>query len=210
MAGEGRREPRTPARFNAISIGNGDDIIVGPDETALTQADSLEDIDLVNTGNLTGGIGIEVSTGANDLANAVSDETASFVFSTDHEFLYDDAGNPVVDPYYGFQLQAATTTSSPTGAMTILNPDPLESTISIDNSGSIAFSGQRGIKANNPSGESITITNSGDITSTQNTLRRTGIYASTESFGRTIHRSADRARSLHAQRLRPADRSHRA
>ena len=63
--------PRETPRLNAISIGNGDDIIVGPDQTALSQAESVEDIDLVNTGNLTGGIGIEVSTGANDLANAV-------------------------------------------------------------------------------------------------------------------------------------------
>ena len=66
-------KPRTPARFSAISIGNGDDIIVGPDQTALSQAEILEDIDLVNTGNLTGGIGIEVSTGANNMTNAVSD-----------------------------------------------------------------------------------------------------------------------------------------
>ena len=52
-----------------------------PDETALSHAESVEDVDLVNTGNLTGGIGIEVSTGANDLANAVSDEADSFVWS---------------------------------------------------------------------------------------------------------------------------------
>ena len=38
-----------------------------PDQTALSQAESEEDISLVNTGDLTGGIGIEVSTGANDL-----------------------------------------------------------------------------------------------------------------------------------------------
>ena len=68
------------------------------------------------------------------------------------------------------QLQAATADiTTRNSRSTILNPDPLDSTISIDNSGSIAFSGLRGIKANNPSGESITITNSGDITSTQDT-----------------------------------------
>src|SRR5262245_54376912 len=45
--------PGTGARFNAISIGNGDDIIVGPGETALSHVDSVEDIALVNSGNLT-------------------------------------------------------------------------------------------------------------------------------------------------------------
>ena len=125
-------------------------------------------------------------------------ETASFAFSTDHEFLYDDAGNPVVDPYYGFQLQAATSDVITNWRMTILNADPLESTISIANSGSIAFSGQRGIKANNPSGESITITNSGDITSTQNTLRRTGIYASTNPSGVRLPQRRSSPESSHA------------
>ena len=65
MAREGRRGGGNSPRLSAISIGNGDDISVGADETALSHTESVEDISLVNTGNLTGGIGIEVSTGAN-------------------------------------------------------------------------------------------------------------------------------------------------
>ncbi len=173
--------PGTPARLSAIDIGNGDDITVESDQTALSHAESMEDVALVNTGNLTGGIGIEVSTGANDLANAVRDESDSFVYARHYEFLYDDAGNPVLDSY-GYQEQVATDETTFEIRTTLLNPDPLESTISVDNSGSIAFSGLRGIKANNPAGDSITIANSGDITSTADTATRTGIYASTESI----------------------------
>ena len=70
---------------------------LGPTKPRSSHAETLEDIDLVNTGNLTGGIGIEVSTGANDFANAVSDSTLDpFVYSTDPELPYDDAGNPVL------------------------------------------------------------------------------------------------------------------
>ena len=99
--------PRETPRLNAISIGNDDDIIVGADETALTQSDSVQDIDLVNTGNLTGGIGIEVSTGEINLADAVFDESMTYGWQDDWEFLYDDAGNPVLSPD-GYQQQVAT------------------------------------------------------------------------------------------------------
>jgi outer membrane autotransporter protein len=178
---------RGATTFQAISVGNAEDIIVGPEETALRHAESIEDVELVNTGHLTGGIGIEVSTGANDFANAISDTTAEpYTLPADRELLYDDAGNPILHPEFGYQLGAYTTDVTYNERLTILNADPLDSTISIDNRGSIAFSGVRGIKANNPSGESITIVNSGDITSTQNTLRRTGIYASTEAHGGAV------------------------
>ena len=66
--------PGTPARLSAIDIGNGDDISVGADEIAISHAETVEDINLVNTGNLTGGIGIEVSTGAINMADAIFDD----------------------------------------------------------------------------------------------------------------------------------------
>ena len=80
---------------NAIVIDNGDDISVGDDQSALGFSSDQEDISLVNSGDLTGGIGIDVSTGANDLADAVSDQTGTYVFGGNYVPLYDDAGNPV-------------------------------------------------------------------------------------------------------------------
>ena len=169
-----------PTRFSAISIDNGDDVSVGADESALSHAESVEDVSLVNTGNLTGGIGIEVSTGEINLADAVFDDSATYEWNDDREFIYDDAGNHLQP--YGYYQSVATSHVTLETRQTILNTDPLDSRISIDNRGSIAFSGLRGIKANNPAGESITITNSGDITSTQDLANRVGIYASTESL----------------------------
>jgi outer membrane autotransporter protein len=170
-------KPETP-RFYAISIGNDDDIVVGPGETALSQADSVEDIDLVNTGNLTGGIGIEVSTGEVNPADFIADRShTSYTVGEAGGYvsLYDDAGNVVS---YGYPTATITTDED----VLVLNTQSLDSRISIANSGSIAFSGRNGIKASNLAGESITITNSGDITSTQDTAGRTGIYASTETY----------------------------
>ena len=156
-------------------------------KAAIIHVETVEDVDLVNSGDLTGGIGIEVATGATDLANAIFDDTytSPYVNPGHFEWLYDEAGNPVYDAY-GYQQQAATADLTGSARTTILARDPLASTISIDNSGSIAFSGLNGIKANNPSGQSITISNSGDITSTQDTLDRVGIYASTETYNNTI------------------------
>ena len=170
---------RTPARFSAISIGNGDDIIVGPDETALSHAESVEDIALVNTGNLTGGIGIEVSTGAINMADAIFDQSGVRVMPGVYMYVYDDAGNVV-------STGTATAEITRSYRDTILTRDPLESTISIDNSGSITFSGREGISASNQAGESITISNSGDIASSQDTEGRAGIYATTETFRYTF------------------------
>ena len=175
---------RTPSRFNAISIGNGDDIIVGPDETALSRTESVEDIDLVNTGNLTGGIGIEVSTGAINMADAIFDQSGVSVGAGVYKYVYDDAGNMV-------STGTATAEITRSYRDTILNRDPLESAISIDNSGSINFSGREGIRADNQAGASITISNSGDIASSQDTEGRAGIYATTETFGYTLDRNAD-------------------
>jgi hypothetical protein len=91
--------PETPARPSAIDIGNADDITVGPDESAVTHAESVEDVSLVNTGNLTGGIGIEVSTGDINLADAVYEESSTSSWMDDWEPLYDDAGNPIIGGY---------------------------------------------------------------------------------------------------------------
>ena len=93
--------------------------------------------------------------------------------------LYDDAGNVV-------STGTATAEITRSYRDTILNRDPLASTISIDNSGSITFSGREGISASNQAGESITINNSGDIASTQDTEGRAGIYATTETFRYTF------------------------
>ena len=59
--------------------------------------ESVEDVDLVNSGDLTGGIGIEVATGATDVANAISDDTYTSpdVQPGHFEWLFDQAGNPV-------------------------------------------------------------------------------------------------------------------
>ena len=104
-------------------------------------SESVEDISLVNTGDLTGGIGIDVSTGANDLADAMSDQTSSYVFGGNYE--YRSSTTPAIPSTA--QMATSRRSRRPRSPIniraTILEPDPLESTISIDNSGSIAFSG---------------------------------------------------------------------
>jgi outer membrane autotransporter protein len=177
--------PAAPIRISAIDVDNGEDITVGADETALSRAETVEGVNLTNTGNLTGGIGIEVSTGATNLADAVFDETTSYVVPGRYETLYDMDGNLVYGPD-PWPLSAATAEFNYTTRNTILARDPAESTITINNAGSIDFSGNRGIKATNPSGQSISISNSGDITATQETAGRVGIYASTEAFSDTF------------------------
>ena len=171
--------PGTPARLSAIDIGNGDDISVGADEVAISHAETEEDINLVNTGNLTGGVGIEVSTGAINLADAIFDQSGVNVIPGVYKYIYDDAGNVV-------STGTATAEITRSYRDTILIRDPLPSRISIDNTGSVSFSGREGISASNKSGESITITNSGDITSTLDTEGRAGIYATTETFRYTL------------------------
>ncbi len=170
--------PGSLPRFSAIDIGNGDDISVGADEVAISHAETEEDINLVNTGNLTGGVGIEVSSGAINLAESIEDVSGLVVQPALYQLLYDDAGNIVS---YG----TATAEITLSYRDTTLVRDPLASRITIDNSGSIDFSGREGISAANKSGESITINNSGDIASTQDTEGRAGIYATTESYSVT-------------------------
>ena len=148
-------------------------------KSALSHAETEEDIDLVNTGNLTGGIGIEVSTGAINLADAIEDVSGVRCSSRAvYKSVYDDAGNVV-------STGTATAEITLSYRDTTLVRDPLASRITIDNSGSINFSGREGISASNKAGESITINNSGDIASTQDTEGRAGIYATTETYSFT-------------------------
>ena len=172
-------KPQTTVTLNAISIGNGDDIVVGPDETALSRTETVDDIDLVNTGNLTGGIGIEVATGAINMADAIFDQSGVSVGAGVYKYVYDDAGNIV-------STGTATAEITRSYRDTILNRDPLKSAISIDNSGSINFSGREGISASNKTGASITIANSGDIAASLDTEGRAGIYATTETYRYTL------------------------
>ncbi len=174
-----------PIGVSSIVISNGDDITVGDGETALGHVSDQDDIILVNTGDLTGGIGIDVSTGSAALAATLYDQTASYVFGSNYMPLFDDAGNPVYGPG-GYQQTVATAEVTYNIRATIVERDPLESAISIDNGGLIAFSGSHGIRAANPAGASIDIVNSGDIAATQDTTFRSGIHASTETFNRSI------------------------
>jgi outer membrane autotransporter protein len=185
MPGEGTTLQLPPPGTRSIVISNGDDITVGADETALGHTSDQDDISLVNTGDLTGGIGIDVSTGSADLAATLYEQTGSFVFASNYLPLFDDAGNPVYGPG-GYQQTVATAEITYNVTARILERDPLESAISIDNSGSIAFSGLHGIRATNPAGESIDIVNTGDVASTQDTAFRSGIFASTETFNQSV------------------------
>ena len=132
--------PATPARLSAIDIGNGDDISVGADEVAISHAETEDDINLVNTGNLTGGVGIDVSTGAIDLATLHRRRVERGRAACLYQHVYDDAGNVV-------STGTATAEITLSYRDTTLARDPLASRISIDNSGSIAFSGRHGISA---------------------------------------------------------------
>ena len=67
----------------------------------------------------------------------------------------------------------------------ILPADPADSTIEIDNAGRIDFAARHGIRALNPAGQSIDITNSGDIAATEDSEFRSGIYARTEVYEST-------------------------
>lgn len=174
---------------DAILIENTEDITVGVDETAIPYASAQDSVSVVNSGDLTGGIGIDVYTGAIDTDDIVSDDTFSRIYDLSSAPLYDDYGNPVLDEN-GYQVYAATSQVAYNARLTVLARDPLDSAISVENGGAIGFAGRHGIRTANPAGESITITNSGDITSTQDTGFRSGIYASTE-----VHRFAETEQS---------------
>ncbi len=164
-----------------LDFNNGNAIAVGPDLTAIPLSSTAESIAVINTGDLTGGIGIDVYTGAIDLDTALVNDTQSVVFDAGFVPLYDDVGSRIVDGYgYPAYIPTARFTSNINSV--ILPRDPAESTISIDNGGAIDFAGRHAIRALNPAGQSIDVTNSGDITSTGDGEFRAGIYARTEVY----------------------------
>jgi outer membrane autotransporter protein len=167
-----------------IDFSNEDPITVGPDQTAIPLSSTDESISIVNTGDLTGGIGIDVYTGAVDLDTALVNDSVNVVFNSGYVGLYDDAGNRVVDAY-GYPAYIATGRIDYNRSRVILPRDPADSTITIDNRGSIAFADRHGIRAVNPAGQSIDITNSGDISSTADSEFRSGIYARTDVYEST-------------------------
>jgi len=179
-----------------IDFNNGDNITVGPDQTAIPLSSTAESISIVNTGDLTGGIGIDVYTGAVDLDTALVNDSVNYFIDSGSVGLYDDAGNRVVDGY-GNPAYIATGRIDVNRSFVILPPDPADSTITIDNRGSIAFADQHAIRAINPAGQSIDITNTGDITSTGGGELRAGIYARTEAYesSYTFGKTADGERT---------------
>ena len=178
----------TPTSLAATSLkidySNGNPITVGPGQTAIPLSSDQESISLVNTGDLTGGIGIDVATGAIDLGTALVNDNQTLVFASGSVPLYDDAGNRIVDGY-GYPAYIATNELTYNFSNVILARDPADSTIAIDNGGKIDFAGRHGIRASNPAGQSIDIVNSGDIASTQDTDSRSGIYARTDVYEST-------------------------
>lgn len=164
-----------------IDFNNGSDIAVGPDQTAIPLTSVAESVAVINTGDLTGGIGIDVYTGAIDLGTALVDDTQSVVFDAGFVPLYDDVGNRIVDGY-GNPAYIPTARFTNNVNSVILPRDPADSTITIDNGGAIDFGGPHAIRAINPAGQSIDVTNSGDITSTGEGEFRAGIYARTEVY----------------------------
>ena len=61
-----------------IDFNNTDNITVGPDQTAIPLSSTAESISIVNTGDLTGGFGIDVYTGAVDLDTALVNDAVSY------------------------------------------------------------------------------------------------------------------------------------
>jgi outer membrane autotransporter protein len=177
-----------PAAFTAasrkIDFSNSAPITVGADQTAIPLSSLAESISVVNTGDLTGGIGIDVSTGAVDLDTALINDSQTFVFGGNTVPLYDDAGDRVLDGS-GYPAYIATAQLTYNFTTVVLPRDPADSTITIDNSGRIDFAGRHGIRASNPAGQSVGIVNSGDVTATEDTEFRSGIYARTDVYSST-------------------------
>ena len=180
-----RKSFGTPAALipasRKIDFSNANPITVGPGETAIPLSSATESISTVNTGDLTGGIGIDVYTGAVDLNTALSNDSVNYFFDSGFVGLYDDVGNRVVDAY-GYPAYIPTGRVDVNRSFVILPRDPADSAITIDNRSSIKFADQNAIRAVNPAGQSIEITNTGDITSTGDGELRAGIYARTEAY----------------------------
>ena len=114
-----RKSFGTPASLAAasrkIDFSNGNPITVGPDQAAIPLSSAAESISLVNTGDLTGGIGIDVATGEIDLDTALVNDTTRRGLPGGTVPLYDDAGNRVVDGY-GYTHTSRPTKSPTTSA----------------------------------------------------------------------------------------------
>ena len=179
-----------------VDFTNDQDISVGPGQTAIELSSATDSISVLNTGDLTGGTGIDVYTGAIDLGTALVNENTSTSFDSGFVGLYDDAGNRVIDSY-GYPAYIATGRVDSVNSIVILPRDPVDSTITIDNAGAIDFSGRHAIRAVNPAGQSIEIANSGDISAAGEGEFRSGIYARTEVFERSysFEKTADGERT---------------
>jgi len=159
---------------NEISIVNDGSISVSDAETAITLSGESGDVTLVNSGDVSGGTGISVTTGT------VSLDPSHVLYSSEPytssyekaAYLQDDEGNWVRTPYLYVNR---------TDVVRVVDADQADATIQIENEGNITFSGEVGIQATNETGAAISITNSGDIISTDSTALRIGISASTYS-----------------------------
>lgn len=163
---------------------NGSDITVSDAETAIEIDANPDSIIVTNTGDLTGGGGISVSTGRFDpTATPVNSQSYNFINQYASP-LYDDAGNRVQepcswDPAYSCDVIVNTGSVDTTIIANDIDASQSDAEIHINNGGQIDFSGVYGIRAENQAGTLIDITNTGDITSTADTERRVGIFADT-------------------------------
>ncbi len=156
---------------------NSNDITVSDAETAIDINANPDSIVVNNSGDLTGGGGINVSTGDLEVNAGTTVYSYSFGWNSEYSsYLYDNYGNKLGSSWYDRVTTADVYTSY---NLIDVNANQSDASITIGNSGNIDFSGYYGITANNPAGDSITITNSGDITATSDTLQRVGIYANT-------------------------------
>lgn len=175
----------TPMAVSKQYVDNSSDITVTDAETAIDINADPDSIVVTNSGDLTGGGGINVVTGVFDPLTA--DTTSTYVYgwtTRSSAPLYDNAGNHVTEPCwwdnnYTCNAYEVTTYTQNKAYLNVAIVDNSDATISIDNSGNVAFSGIYGIRADNQTGSSIDINNSGDVTATSDTERRVGIYANT-------------------------------
>jgi len=165
----------TPMAAGTVTYDNSNDITVTDTETAIDVDGGTDSVVVNNTGDLIGGGGINVVT-------APANITSSYSGSFDAQYtgqLY-DAYNQGTGVYVNTGVVHNTYTTN------YLDAAQSDATIDINNSGNIGFSGIYGIRAKNEAGAGIGIANSGDITATDDTYRRVGIYANTNAVGTTV------------------------
>jgi len=171
-----------------VTYDNSNDITVSDAETAIEVDGGTDHVVVNNTGDLTGGGGINVSTSDFDGLNAEVWESNSFTRTSYYSApLFTDTGEPVTAPCYwdpGTECQLSAVYAKLTGTYntTVLNGTQTDAQITINNGGDINFSYLRGINAENEAGAGIAINNTGDISSTQDTAGRAGIRATTDIY----------------------------